>query len=157
MHRKIILIFGFLILAAGSVMGQSFFKPLPSPKIMHEPAPAPFTAHLAAVAPDSVMNAWRPITNIAAYGYPGNILMAGAGLGYQHLVFSSVTQRWTAQWSVNAMGFAGGSVAPATPASIASVGILAGVYNNLVMFGPGYNFGTKQFMAIISIGISLNN
>lgn len=155
--RKVFFLFSFLILVTGAAFGQSFFERLPKPQVMQEPAPRPFAAHLAAVPPDSVMNAWRPITNIAAYGYPGNILMAGAGLGYQHLVFSSATQKWTAQWSVNAMGFAGGSVAPTTPASIASIGILAGVYNNLVMFGPGYNFGTKQFMAIVSIGINLNN
>lgn len=155
MQPKILLMLGVYLVLAHLARGQSFFRYLEKPQWMHEPAP--FTPHLAAASPDSVLNAWRPITNIAAYGYPGNLLMAGAGLGYQHLVFSSLTQRWTAQWSVNAMGFAGGSVAPTTAASIASVGILAGVYNNLVMFGPGYNFGTKQFMAIISIGISLNN
>lgn len=134
--------------------GQAFFKRVPPPASSYN---GPYAPRTTIVTTDSVMNAWRPITNIAAYAYPGNILMAGAGVGYQHLVYSSITQRWVCQWSVNALGFAGGSVAPSTPSSIASIGIMGGFDNNLIMIGPSYNFGTKKIGATVSIGINFNN
>lgn len=101
------------------------------------------------------MNAWRPMANIAAYAEPGNILMAGAGLSYQHLKWDITNQRWNCQWSVAAMGWAGGSVAPKTPADIISYGIMFGVLNNTIMVGPALNAG--KLIGVISIGINFNN
>lgn len=154
MKIKYLITLGLVLGLMGSGHAQDFFKAVPRPARASEGA---FSARAAIALPDSILNAWRPITNIAAYAYPGNLLMAGAGFGYQHLVYSSTTQRWVCQWSVNVLGFAGGSVAPSTPASVASVGIMGGFDNNLVMIGPSYNFGTKQIGATVSIGINFNN
>jgi len=134
-----------------NVSAQSPFRPLtklnaPGKKYLH-----------ALTTPDSTLNTWRFIADIAAYAEPGNILMAGVGYGYQHLKYNFAAAKWNAQWSINAVGFAGGSVAPTTPASIVSFGVMAGIDNNLFMAGPIYNPGTKQFGIALSIGISLNN
>lgn len=146
-------LFIFLFVNASiSASSQSSFRHLPK-------VPAPtnrfFKAKIATL--DSSANAWRFVANIVAYAEPGNILMAGVGYGYQHLKYDYTSAKWNARWSINAVGFAGGSVAPTTPASIASFGIMAGIDNNLFMGGPIYNPGTKQFGIAFSIGISLNN
>lgn len=115
-----------------------------------------FDAHALVISqPDSTMNAWRPITNIAAYSYPGNILMAGAGIGYQHLQWVASSQKWNCLWSVNGVMWAGGSVAPSTPAQAISFGIMGGFFNNLIMIGPALNGSKVQ--AVVSVGINLNN
>ena|SRR5277367_2951712 len=132
------------------VNAQSSFKTLP--KLA---APNRF-AHATTVQ-DSTMQAWRFIADIAAYSEPGNIAEAGVGYGYQWLKYDYTSQKWTCQYSVSAVAFAGGSVAPSTPASIVSAAIMAGFDNNLFLVGPQYNFGTKQFGVAISIGINLNN
>ena|ERR1700730_17382221 len=106
-------------------------------------------------ANDSLMNAFRVITNLAAYTVPGNILMAGAGISYQHLKWTPAVQKWYCVWSVSAMGWAGGSVAPATPAQIVSYGVMLGLFNNLLMIGPALN-GNK-IGGTIALGFNLNN
>lgn len=106
---------------------------------------------------DSFLHAWRFEANIAAYSEPGNIAMAGIGYGFQSLKWNYNTSKWYCRWSISGVGFAGGSVAPSTPASIMSLGLLGGFVDNLLMAGPVYNFGTKQFGIAISAGINLNN
>ena len=141
-------LFILIILASLNSYSQSFFKPVP--KLY---TGARFNRALA--AKDSVMNAWRPLANIAAYAEPGNILMAGAGVSYQHLKWDGTNQRWNCQWSLAAMGWAGGSVAPKTPADIVSYGLLLGFLNNKIMVGPALNAG--KLIGVISIGINFNN
>lgn len=141
----------FLLFIGGMCNAQSPFRPMP--KLIQ---PNKFV-HATTMAPDSIANAWRFIADIAAYAQPGNILMAGVGYGYQHLKYDFTAQKWNCVWSVSAVGFAGGSVAPSTPSSIASFGVMAGIYNNLFMAGPIYNPGTKQLGLAVSIGISFNN
>lgn len=148
---KAFLVIGFIV-SCLSADAQSPFRPLPKANTQTY---RPYRA--ATPGTDSFMNAGRFIANIAAYAEPGNLLMAGVGYGYQHLQYDYSTGKWNSLWSVSAVGFAGGSVAPTTPASIASFGIMAGMNNNLFMAGPIYNPGTKQFGVAISIGISLNN
>ena len=150
--RILILILGISLLAPGA-HAQSPFRPIP--KVVTVQA-SPFL-RAAVSLPDSSLNAWRIVTVAACYAEPGNILMAGIGYGYQHLNWDYTNQKWVCQWSVSPAAFAGGSVAPSTPASIMSVGILGGIDNNLVMAGPIYNFGTKQFGVGVSIGINFNN
>jgi hypothetical protein len=145
-----VFLFAVAILFAGAVNAQSIFKPLPKIAKPNKFARDVFT-------PDSVMNAWRFIASIAAYSEPGNIAEAGAGFGLQNLKFDYTTQKWYCNWSISAVGFAGGSVVPTTPSSIGSAAIMVGALNNLVLIGPQYNFGTKQFGIAVSIGISFNN
>lgn len=151
-------VFLFLVLLASGLgaQAQSFFAPLAKPT-------GKFVSRRLSLAADSVTmtpsptteNAFRPITNVAAYAEPGNILMAGAGISYQHLKYDAPTQKWTCVWSVSAMGWAGGSVAPSTPAQAVSYGIMVGMLNNLIMVGPALNGNKVQ--AVIAIGINLNN
>jgi hypothetical protein len=145
-----VLLFALAILFAGAVNAQSPFKPLPKLAAPNKFAKDVFT-------PDSTIQAWRFIANIAAYSEPGNIAEAGVGYGYQWLKYDYTTAKWYCNASVSAVAFAGGSVAPTTPASIMSAAVMAGFLNNLFMVGPQYNFGTKQFGIAVSIGIDLNN
>lgn len=145
----------YLVLVVVSFCGVanaqfSPFRPLPKLKAASGFAKDVFT-------PDSTLKAWRFIADIAAYSEPGNIAEAGIGYGIQSLKYDYTTAKWYCNWSVSAVGFAGGSVAPSTPASIASAAIMLGLDNNLFLVGPQYNFGTKQVGIAVSIGISLNN
>jgi hypothetical protein len=135
------------LLFVSTLSAQSFFGRIPKPERSN-------LFGLTATSTDSVINAIRPITNIAAYSLPGNILMAGAGVSYQHLTYNYTTQSWYCNYSVSAMGWAGGSVAPTNQAEIVSYGIMVGLFNNLVMIGPALN-GNKLNVTV-GIGINLN-
>jgi hypothetical protein len=145
-----------LLLISNACFSQNFFAPIPKLALK------PVTMHLVSTNP-ATLNAWRPIASIAAYGEPGNILMAGAGISYQHEQFDPNSQKWLTVWSVSGMAWAGGSVAPKTPSDIMSYGIMLGLDNNLLLIGPAINFGKSsstfadKLMLVVSIGISLNN
>lgn len=155
MHK--IIFIALLVFASTAIHAQSFLHSLKSPTTMG------LKTHKLGLVLGTVdssnltINAFRPQASIVAYSEPGNILMAGVGGGYDHLKWVPATKSWSVVWSVNAMAFAGGSVAPNTPSSVMSVGILGGVDNNLILAGPVYNFGTKQFGVAVSIGINFNN
>ena len=150
-----LMVFFALIFISGSCFCQSFFKPLKKPAILS----ASYNAYSRSLAvgpqPDSLLNAFRPIASIAAYAEPGNILMAGAGISYQHLKYDYGASKWNCQWSISGIMWAGGSVAPSTPAQAISYGLMFGILNNLIMAGPAMN-GNKV-IATVAIGISLNN
>lgn len=141
-----------LLLVASSVArSQSLFKAYPKP-ILHK-----LTLSLSdsSATPTASLFALRAIVFPAAYSVPGNILMAGSGLGIQKLTFHDDTQKWYCNYSISAVGFAGGSVVPATPAQIMSYGVMIGGFNNLIAGGAVLNGNKVQ--AVISLGISLNN
>jgi hypothetical protein len=140
-----------LIVFSGRLSAQSFFHVVPK---INEPRAYGYERVVAPTV-DSTMNAFRPLANIAAYAEPGNILMAGAGISYQHLKWIATTQKWNCVWSLSGMAWAGGSVAPSTPAQAVSFGLMVGILNNLIMVGPALNGNKVQ--AVISVGISLNN
>ncbi len=159
--RLKLFILAVITITAQALSAQSFFKPVPKVQVK----PAVYRGTLSIVSPDqplpnvsgkdSTINAWRPVANLVAYAEPGNILMAGAGLSYQHLKWQAESQKWYCEWSISGMGWAGGSVAPRTPADAVSYGIMFGALNNLIMVGPAVNHGKLQ--AVVSIGISFNN
>ncbi len=153
--KSLLLILSFSLLVGKVSFSQSAFKPLP--KVVNRSANMFGARAVTASQPDSLLKAWRFIANIAAYSEPGNIAEAGIGYGYQSLKYNYAAQKWDCLWSVSAVGFAGGSVAPSTPASIMSAALMVGLVNNLFLIGPQYNFGTKQFGVAVSIGINLNN
>jgi hypothetical protein len=149
-----------LIFAVNSAFSQTLFARLPRLNPYNAPhvQELGIQPHAATITPtDSIFNAIRPIVIGTAYAYPGNLLMAGAGLSYQHLDYNYGTQLYSCTWSVSVIGFAGGSVVPSTPASIMSVGIMGGYLNNAIELGPIYNFGTKQFGIAAAWGINFNN
>lgn len=150
---KVIFLMSCSLLIISRLSAQSFFKPIP--KREHVVSNGYSFRALTNTSMDSTMNAFRPIANIAAYAEPGNILMAGAGISYQHLKWDIASQKWNCQWSVSGIMWAGGSVAPKTPVDAISYGVMFGVLNNLIMVGPAIN-GNKV-IATIAIGISLNN
>lgn len=145
-----------LIIAIGA-NAQSFFKA--DPLGLQHPTIRKYALSLnpQVSSTDSIFNVIRPIANIAAYGEPGNFLLAGIGAGYQHLDYNYASQIYTCKWSINLIGWAGGSIAPSNPSSIASIGATLGLDNNLIQVGPAYNIGTKSFFATISVGINFNN
>jgi hypothetical protein len=159
-HMKLSILFASILIICSTVCNaQSFFKADPLGVQRHKAGPMRMSLSLSpqVSATDSIFNAFRPIANIAAYGEPGNFLLAGVGGGYQHLDYNYVSQTYTCKWSVNIIAWAGGSVAPSTPSSIASIGATLGLDNNLIEIGPAYNIGTKSFFATISVGINFNN
>ncbi len=110
------------------------------------------------VLPDTSISVFRPIANVAAFTIPGGILMTGAGISFQRLHFDWTTGKWYCNYSISAMGWAGSSLgdsAMKAKTSTFSYGVLIGIKNNLIMFGPIVNNGKLLFA--VSIGVSLNN
>jgi hypothetical protein len=147
--NKIISLFLAFFFLLSFANAQSFFSKIRKPVYTSE-------LKLTAINVDSIIMAIRPVVVPAAYMEPGNILSAGAGFGYNKLSWNATNQSWTSLWSVSAIGFAGGSLVPSTPASIVSVGMGLGLLNNTIIFGPAYNFQTK-WAAFLSFGINFNN
>lgn len=150
---KKLLLFTFI---ATSFIGncQAFLKPIPK-VVVAQKETFGFRALALASASDSFINVIRPVASLLAYSQPGNILSAGAGVSYQHDVWDATANKWNCEWSVSAMMWAGGSIAPSTPSQAISYGIMFGVLNNLIQIGPALN--GKKVVAMLSIGISLNN
>lgn len=159
---KLFLLLSILIISIGA-NAQGMLKPIPKPQLSYRVTAPVFDSSGNIVPPPTnaaTLNAFRFLGSIAAYGEPGSVAMAGLGYGYQHLVFDPAANKYICQWSINAVAWAGGSVAPSTPSSIISVGPMIGIENNLIMVGAAYNPGLQngsKIMATISIGISFNN
>ena len=145
--RKFIIFSLFLFLAAG-VSAQSFFKPLPK---LHKYS---LSSTDTTTKTGATQNAIRPIVNVASYSVPGNQILTGAGVSYQHLVYDAVSQKWNSTWSINALGWYQSSLTGTAP-QLFAYGVAVGLLNNLVLIGGAYN--DKQIVATIGIGVSLNN
>lgn len=151
---KIVLLslFTFIFFSANS---QSFFKALPKPVSRGIKGPS-------LAAPESgvlEMNAVRPVVAFATYSEPGHILMAGAGVSYEHLKWDTQADKYKSTYSISALIFGGAGInasGPDQPAAI-TYGVLVGFFNNLINFGPTYNFGIKKVGLAVGIGIPLNN
>jgi len=145
---KTIAILFALSIACSCSHGQSFFKALPKKQ----------AAHGFSVSPtgQTTMNAIRPVVNVASYSVPGNRLMTGAGISYQHLSWDEPNQKWRSEWTVNALAwyFVPLNDEDQTNGKVA-YGVSFGFFNNLIMVG-GATDG-KYGMATVGIGINLNN
>jgi len=133
---------------ATSCSAQSFFKPIPKPwqkKI----------GDAFSLASDSLMNAFRPIVNVASFGLPGSVGLSGAGVSYQHLKFDLTSGKWNAIWSVNALAWYKVNLDGSVNNQSFAYGVAGGVFNNLLLVGAAYD-GKKVF-ATVGVGISLNN
>ena len=153
MKKKIGLLFisACFLFVTNVSFGQSFFKALPRHvQVTHTNAVG------ARITPtDSIFIAFRPIANIAAMSFPSFEVMAGAGIGFQNLDYNYATGHYYCNWSINAVMFAGGTVAPNKPTPALTYGLMVGFLNNVIMIGPGINDGKLQ--GIVSVGINFNN
>lgn len=144
-----------------SANSQNFFKALPKHTLaVFKASRAPGVYDTTIVLPTvRKMNAFRPIASIAAYSEPGHILMAGAGISYEHLEFDVVADKWKSIYSVSTLIFGGAGINASgsdQPGAV-TYGILAGFFNNMINIGPTYNFGNKKVGLAVGIGINLNN
>lgn len=157
MRFKIVLfLISFGALFAQTGFSQSFFKSMP--KVAQVQKAHVFSMTLAPTAlPDSFTNAFRPIVGVAAFSEPGNQLMTGAGVSYQHLKWDYSAQKWQSEWSVSGLAWAAGSVSPGPQTPAFAAGPALGLFNNLILVGGAYDFTHKQWIAVLSLGISLNN
>lgn len=150
---KFRLLFLICTLFSFCVSAQSFFKPLP--KIQPPTQQRNIISRTTVTATDSTFGAFRPLFVGAAYSLPDRHLMAGVGFGFQSITYNYATQRNYVNYSISAIGFGGGAIAPTTPDQVVSYGILLGALNNTVMAGAAINSGRVNF--VISVGINFNN
>lgn len=150
MKSKIFFIISSLLLFSVCLSAQSFFKAVPKKETSGLQLSSGATAPAA-----TTMTAWRPVTNILAYAEPQHILMAGAGVAYEKLQWDDTAQKWKVSWSIATMAWGGASVDGTTKTDAVSYGVLFGLANNLIMFGPALNNG--KLIGVVSIGINLNN
>jgi hypothetical protein len=150
--RLLLIIFSVVFTTA--CKSQGFFGPLP------KPSAAALGKGKFSLSSDSVMNAFRPVANIASYGFThgSGVLLTGAGISWQHLKFDLSSNKWSCVYSISALGWYTAPLSTSEgPTSAFAYGISVGVINNLIMIGGGINTTTNQFIGTIGIGISLNN
>jgi len=153
--RKLVFLTIFSLFIVGFSSAQSFFKPIPKVGYNYSVNQANGTTVLTIKA-DSIFNTFRPVANIASYGLPGNIMLTGAGVSYQHLKYDINSQKWNCIWSVNAMGWLTATPDPAqSNPNLASYGLALGFLNNLILVGVAAN--DNKFFGTLGIGVSLNN
>lgn len=152
---KFILPFLICTIFSFTLSAQSFFKPLPKLQQRTISQQRNIISRTVVTATDSSYGAFRPIFVGAAYSLPDRHLMAGVGFGFQNITYNYATQRSYCNWSVSAIGFGGGAIAPTSPDEVVSYGILLGALNNTVMAGAALNSGRVNL--VVSIGINFNN
>lgn len=125
---------------------------------------------LAAVQPDSLINAWRFTANVAAYSYTfGNggqsSELSGAEFGYEHQRYNYSTGGLDVLWSINLAWFPINTSAPITISNIQTFGATFGfknplpVGNSVIQVGPDFNLHApknQQFGLMATVGILLN-
>lgn len=144
------------ILTVNIVSAQSFFKPLPKVKTNR----FALTLSPTAIVHDSTFTGFRPVVSVAVYGYTkaqGNALFTGGGISYESDKWNYSTSKWYTNWSIAALGYAGGTSAPTGLSMVEAAGLSFSFLNKLISVGAAYNFEAKQFMPTIGCSISLNN
>jgi hypothetical protein len=144
-----------LVTVSSVVSAQSYTNPL-------KPVPKPFSHRFSisltdsTSAVDSSLNTFRPIANLGSYTVPGNSLLTGAGISYQHLTFSQASQKWSCIWSVSAIAWYKAPLDPSvTNPNAFAYGLSGGILNNLILAGVATD--GKNVFATLGIGISFNN
>lgn len=139
-----------LLVASSVARSQSFFKPLQKPQIHR------YSLSLtdSSAAPITSENLFRPLVNIGSYSIPGNSLLTGAGVSFSHLKFDSLSQKWNAQYSLNALAW---YLSPlnGNNSTAFAYGLAGGFFNNLILVGVATD--GKKVYGTIGFGINFNN
>lgn len=108
------------------------------------------------------VTAYRFTAPMAGFDVLNNKIVTGAGYGFNRLHWVDSTQKYYTDYSINAVVYAGGFVAPSIiKNNIISVGVSAGFLNQIAMVGIAYNLplveGTKGKMGVIlNFSVPLN-
>lgn len=154
---KVSILILICIFSSYALSAQGFFNSIPKPKGL---ANVRKGQALTAVQLDaSVMNAFRPVTNIASYIIGDNVkessIITGVGVGYEHLKYNTETENWRIIWSINALLYGRVALGNESNGKKLMYGLSVGAFDNLLMVGfatDGVNgYGT------IGVGIPLNN
>lgn len=145
--KKITILTLIAIMFFGVTNAQSFFKAVPKPITLH------FAVADSTIGTPATQNLIRPVANIASYTIPGNSLLSGAGIAYEHLKWNATTGRWDEVWSINALAWDKASLT-GDPSQFA-YGIAAGI------LGKGLigiaTTDMKSFFLTLGLKINFNN
>lgn len=151
--RLLLLTFSVICSMACSAQIGDFFKPLP------KPASAAVGHGKFTLSKDSTMNTIRPVANLASYGFShgSGSLLTGAGISWQHLKYDYSTNKWSAVYSINALGWYSAPLSSSDGSTAFAYGLSLGLLNNMIMIGAAYDTKNNIVLPTIGIGISLNN
>lgn len=158
-----VLLFLLFVVITGTASAQ-FFSAVPKPKAkLRVPASMLAMNSKAQAQADEASatekNEFRPVTNLASYIIGKDVkessIITGAGVGYQHLKYNAVTEKWNIVWSINALAY--GRIALGNESNGKKIlsGISIGAFDNLLMVGYATDFKTSY--GTIGVGIPLNN
>lgn len=115
---------------------------------------------------------WRPIVAIPAFKVTEStrpntdadvLLLAstGGGISYQHLIYDATEQKYNCTFSVSPLTLLlTGNLTANNPIDLSYMASV-GIWNNLFMFGVGYDLGSitgrSRVFGAFSVGINLNN
>lgn len=143
---------------------KKFFSPIPSP--------IKNTDRLGQVSSEEPKWALRPIVVLPALKLTEStrkdakldallLTSTGGGISYQRLVYNTEDKKYecTFSWSPLTV-LLSGNLSSDNPIDL-SLATTVGFFNNLIMFGCGYDLGSvgerSRFFGLLSIGINLNN
>ena len=155
----------FLVFVLGTCFGQglkSFFSPIPAPQLGILPSEGGTKPSWQ----------WRPIVSLPALKLTEStragakldallLTSTGGGISVQKLIFDETDKRWKSGFSWSpATILLSGNLSAEKPIDI-SYATTIGFFNNLLMFGAGYDLGfvenRSRIFGVVSIGINFNN
>ena len=149
---KILLVITAILLVQ-STYSQSLFKPIPKPKgHVYALSITPSTDASSGAA----MWSWRPMATAPIFRYQKgsfNATTIGGGISYQHLVYDAINQRYNSTISLSPATFLVGQNNGFDFSYAGTVGF----FNNILLFGGGYDFSQKAFFGLITLGVQFNN
>jgi hypothetical protein len=91
----------------------------------------------------------------------GALTSTGAGISLQRLEYDLNTEKWDCTFSISPVTILfSGSLAPDRTIDLSWV-TTVGFFNNIIMFGFGYDFGSAQarsrLFGVLSVGMNFNN
>lgn len=136
----------FCILLSTTVFGQKIYKALP---------PLDLTNLDPLTIAVTKMTAVRPLLNVISYAFPGNVILNGAGVSLQRLMFNATSKKWKSVWTGAIMIWNVTAINDNAKYNHVAAGLMAGLFNNFLLVGVAYN-GALVFVTL-GIGVSLNN
>ncbi|MBD1364429.1 hypothetical protein IDJ77_11475 [Mucilaginibacter sp. ZT4R22] len=160
----------FVVKAQKTGLGK-FFSPIPRPTVQNEFKTGTPDGP-SVIPPPETTTAWRPSVVIPALKIVGSDLpntkvdallltSVGGGLTYEKLTWDEKKNKWHSTFSFSPLTvLINGNLSSSTPINL-SYATTIGFFDNLIMFGAGYDLGTvnnrSRLFGLLSIGLNFNN
>jgi len=134
----------------------SFFRPVP------KPTPETQDQTIWRLRPIVTIPALKisPSTKIDVLADVSMLSSAGGGISMQSLSYDQTEGAWGSNVSFSLIGLLSGDLTSSNPVDFSGA-VAVGFFNDIIMFGLGYDLGyvsgRSRFFGLVSLGVNFNN